>query len=386
MIQLGPHPLAHLSFSLVRSGAHVGEATYVEDSAFSVGDSTTLTLGEDKYEVVIIKADELGPGTQKVRFVSGKGRMGEPLERANNFVDTAGKDIIQYLLDQAGETLASAPPLLLTNRPKNYQLLSGIPIGIQLAKYALRIGAVWRHTKEGRILIAQDDVANRVKLSAHTLESTLFDGSLSVRMHDLDSYPRPGEWIDEYGENYRVEQIDIEAGQDSLYFTFYKTSLADTLNAHYSRGGYDTNYPCTVVSQNSDGPFGDDIGGTLEVMPDDPRIRGLGLDRIPIRCLPNMNVRVPAGVKATIQFDHSDASRPYITGFHVDSSPNSVLYVIGDASAEFVARADKVLSELESIKDAFDKHTHPTSDGPTSAPTTPLPSPSSVACSTLKVV
>lgn len=386
MIQLGTIPLASLSFSLVRSGAHVGEATYVDDKVFSAGERTTLILGEDRYEVTVSRADSLGPGTQKVRFVSGNGGMSKPLPQANNFVDTAGRDIIQYLLDQAGESLASAPPLLLTSSPRNYQLLSGIPIGVQLAKYAMRESAVWRVGLDGRVLITQDTDTTPVRLSEHTLSSTLFDGSLSVYMHELSSYPRPGQWIDEYGENYRVEQIDVEADQNTLSFTFYKSSLADTFNAQYARVGYESNYPCTIVSQNSDGPFGDDIGGTLEVMPDDPRIRGLGLDRIPIRCLPNMNVRVPAGVKATIQFDHSDASRPYITGFHVDSSPNSVLYVIGDASAEFVARADKVLSELEDIKDAFDKHTHPIPDGATSTPTTPLPSPSSVACSTLKVV
>ncbi len=50
----------------------------------------------------------------------------------------------------------------------------------------------------------------------------------------------------------------------------------------------------------------------------------------------------------------------------------------------FAALANKVLTELNSIKSAFDTHTHPAPGGTTSAPTAPMPSPGSVASSNLK--
>ena len=60
-------------------------------------------------------------------------------------------------------------------------------------------------------------------------------------------------------------------------------------------------------------------------------------------------------------------------------------------ATEFLARADRVLSELNAIKTAFDTHTHagpataPTGPiAPTGAPTSPLPSPSSPASDTVK--
>lgn len=61
------------------------------------------------------------------------------------------------------------------------------------------------------------------------------------------------------------------------------------------------------------------------------------------------------------------------------------------SATEFLARADRVLTELTSIKTAFDLHTHtgpataPTGPiAPTGAPITPLPSPSSPASDTVK--
>jgi len=60
-------------------------------------------------------------------------------------------------------------------------------------------------------------------------------------------------------------------------------------------------------------------------------------------------------------------------------------------AATFLARADRVLSELNAIKTAFDTHTHAGPEtapsgpvSPTGAPTAPLPSPSDPASDTVK--
>lgn len=54
-------------------------------------------------------------------------------------------------------------------------------------------------------------------------------------------------------------------------------------------------------------------------------------------------------------------------------------------SADFVAQATKVLTQLTNIVNAFNTHTHPAPGGATSAPTVPMPSASSVAASDVKV-
>lgn len=56
-----------------------------------------------------------------------------------------------------------------------------------------------------------------------------------------------------------------------------------------------------------------------------------------------------------------------------------------DAGAlDFVALAQKVLTELTNIVNAFNTHTHPHPYGPTSAPTAPMSTPASVAASKVK--
>ena len=63
-------------------------------------------------------------------------------------------------------------------------------------------------------------------------------------------------------------------------------------------------YPCRVVSQNS--------AGLLELTPDDSRLRGFGLQAVPIRHgLPGFTVRVPAGARVRVGFDARDPSRPF---------------------------------------------------------------------------
>jgi hypothetical protein len=58
---------------------------------------------------------------------------------------------------------------------------------------------------------------------------------------------------------------------------------------------------------------------------------------------------------------------------------------VGDSTAtDFVALAAKVLSELQSIKTAYDLHVHPAGTPNTGAPLNPLPAPSSVAATKAK--
>lgn len=67
---------------------------------------------------------------------------------------------------------------------------------------------------------------------------------------------------------------------------------------------YHALYPCTVASQASD--------GTLDLLPDDARIRGTGTSGIKIRHgLPGTTVEVGAGTRVLMGFEAGDPSRPY---------------------------------------------------------------------------
>lgn len=65
-------------------------------------------------------------------------------------------------------------------------------------------------------------------------------------------------------------------------------------------------YEATVQGQNDD--------DTVAVLPDDPSIRGDGLDKVPIRHgLPGVTVRVATGARCLLGFDNGDPKRPYVS-------------------------------------------------------------------------
>lgn len=67
---------------------------------------------------------------------------------------------------------------------------------------------------------------------------------------------------------------------------------------------YHAQYICTVQSQDAD--------GNLDLLPDDERIRGTGLSRVPIRHgIPGVTVRVLPGSRVTLAFEAGDPRRPF---------------------------------------------------------------------------
>jgi hypothetical protein len=53
---------------------------------------------------------------------------------------------------------------------------------------------------------------------------------------------------------------------------------------------------------------------TVDVLPDDPKLRGDGLQRVPIRHgLPGVTVRVAEGSRCLLGFENGDPSKPYVS-------------------------------------------------------------------------
>ncbi len=140
---------------------------------------------------------------------------------------------------------------------------------------------------------------------------------------------------------------------------------------------YSQMYPCTVNLQNAD--------GSLDVTPDDDRIKGNGFRRVGItHGIPGVTVTVPIGGQVNLYFQNADPKKPRCALWEDGSSVTTVS--VG-TSADFVALAGKVLTELQAIKTAYDTHTHAgvtTGAGVTAVPIPPLTAPSSVASTVLK--
>lgn len=85
-------------------------------------------------------------------------------------------------------------------------------------------------------------------------------------------------------------------------------------------------YPCEVKAQN---------GMTLDLLPDDLKIRGQGLSGVPLRTgVPGFTFEVPAGARVMLAFDNGDPGKPFASLF----DPNSVTSIKFADGTQAVAR------------------------------------------------
>ena len=98
---------------------------------------------------------------------------------------------------------------------------------------------------------------------------------------------------------------------------------------------YHALYPCTVASQAAD--------RTVDLIPDDTRIKGSGQSGIKIRSgVPGFTFTVPAGTRVLLGFESGDPRRPYATLW----DEGAVTETVYDGGTEDVARTGDTAGEL----------------------------------------
>lgn len=382
---------ANLSFPL--NGVWAGDVTLSSDEQFSASTGHVLRIDDVTLACSIVsKADN--EGSQLLRIVGGNGGLSYAPRLPRNMKDPNGRDIALALIKDASEEAGTIHSEFGKREFKNFQLLGSLPIGWQLGHFASQQGFIFQVNAKGRIDVKRPSKAPVRLPEDATLTETLHDGSLFYSFGSLERLPMPGETID--GQEIKTVFLSVSNSSLSLGFGFHdeylkikQSTIDNALNGSYSG---------IVVSQNHDGPD-NTLGGTLNIQPDLPMIRGGGMAAVPMRLLPGMAVRVPVGTRVTIRFDERNASKPYVDSFHLPgdftqlpSSSSEYLFTIGDPSkADFVALAELVKQNLEDIKSYVDglksdynSHTHATNGAEIETPYTGTYTISEVAASQLK--
>ncbi len=132
-------------------------------------------------------------------------------------------------------------------------------------------------------------------------------------------------------------------------FERFRQNFADIVeNLVGRRIDYTKMYPAVVVAQNSD--------GTLQVIADDPKIRGNGHNNIALRNgLPGTSVTVQQGSRVRLGFEEGKPNLPYAALWDRNAAFDEIN--LGQ-STEFVALANLVKAELDAMASTFDAHIH----------------------------
>lgn len=310
-------------------------------------------------------------GLIEARIVGGAGGLSFAPKNPRNMVKPTGLDIIKSFADDGGERVGYIVEDLSKREFANFQTFASLPIGWQLGHFLSQYGYHYYLDESGQITVQHKDNSQSVQLPEDaTLVKSTPDGSKVYSYSSLDSLPRVGDSLD--GQT--VKLITITANNTSLFLCFSFKDQQNLIKDSAIASVFNASYSATVVGQNNDGPEGT-LGGTLQLIPDDPMLRGGGMDKVPMRLLQGYAVRVPEGSRVTIRFDQKNGNKPFVDSFiqpgdysQLPTSSANNLHCFGDpAKADFVALAELVMSNfgkietmLGEIKDKYNEHTHAT--------------------------
>lgn len=289
---------------------------------------------------------------------------------AKSYTSTNLKIVLDDILTATGETLASDSDNLLSYRVPLWTRSAG-PARRAVEALAAKVGLSWRVKRSGGLWFGTHawPAADTSNLSEEEANDGLYILRDAAEIEPGTTYN--GERIREVVHSLTGTETVTEAWVRSA-----SGALAQQREQLRRETDYDRIWPAEVISQRSD--------NTLELKADDARIAGAGLDRVPIAPgAAGCKIEVPAGARCFIAFAAGDPSRPRVVGWDTETSL-TLLTISNGGSADFVALAGLVLSELQAIKAWADAHTHPTGVGPSGVPAALMTAPGSVACSKLK--
>ena len=322
--------------------------------------------------VATVSRSKVEHGRVRSFAVGGAGGLSKDLD-ARAYASASLAVPIADVMRETGETLAGASPAL-TLTVATWQRVKG-PASAALKQIAEKAGRVWRVLADGTVWIGveswSETTAKPVELDTDWSDgtATFADGI------DLDpGTTYQGHRIEQVVHTYRGKGTITEASTNSS-----SGMLDRVLDVVRRELDFVKIWRCQVVSQHAD--------GTLELLPENERIRGRGIDLVRISPgLAGAQVKVPAGAFCYLAFEGGDPSKPFVLGW--ESETGMSLTTLGSVSAaQFAARADKVDSLLSDLKNWANTHIHPTGVGPSGVASTPwqVSGPASVACSKLKV-
>jgi hypothetical protein len=268
----------------------------------------TLKLSFEGVDMVgtVLRSGVSG-GRLGARIVGGKGGISKEIG-VKNYASSAGTKISTVLADimrETGETLSSTSDTAVLGRtlPK-WERIAG-PASHALVNVLETAGAVWRVLRDGTIWVGMPTYPEA------TVDHVLIDedwvnGILTIAPEKADLEPGVtfrGQKIDEVVHRLTPESLRTEAHLTSVSSSLNRFLAGVRRSIDYSRP-----YPGRVSKQNGD--------GTLQVVPDDERVKGAGLDRVPYYVgLPGSTVKVNPGQRVLLAFEAGDPKRPFIGGW-----------------------------------------------------------------------
>lgn len=293
-------PLLSATITMPRVGAW--HADVEVDGNTALEGPVRLIVSGQEFRGTAVRSGALA-GRVRARIVGGGGGLSRELP-ARNY--TSGPTVRAIVEDMLGDTEKLSPqsdPAVLSTVLPKWQRLAGLA-SHALVALADRVEATWRVLADGTVwigretwpevnpqhdLIDEDWVGGIITIAPRA--PTLFPG-VTFRGHRIEQV------VHLFGSKLRTE----------AHLTSAQSSLDRFLQPIRRAIDYSRKWPAKVAKVNGD--------GTLQVVPDDDRVKGAGLDRVAIWTGFPGKVKPKPGTRCLVGFEGGDPSRPYAEGWN----------------------------------------------------------------------
>lgn len=256
----------------------------------------------------ILRATVIG-GRLKFRMVGGKGKLSQDVPAAHWNRPTLGT-IIRDTLAACGEILSSTvSSAVLTARVDQWKRNEG-PASRALQAICDHEGLIWRVLRDGTVWVGPEEYPT-AKVKHVLIDEDWSAGVIDIAPEAPDLLPGVtfrDQRIRYVKHSIRQNSLRSEACLETPSGLLDRFLAGIRQEVYYSRS-----YPARVIAQNAN--------GTLQLEPDDPKIRGKGLNNVPIRIgIPGFVARVSSGARVGIEFENGDPSKPKATDWDHDAS------------------------------------------------------------------
>jgi hypothetical protein len=296
-----------------RDGAWTGRLE-VDDESGRITGPVTLVIGSATFVGTVVSG-AVFQGRYVATIVGGAGGLETDLDAKYYYASTRSTAVAD-VLSGVGESLDTTEndAALLSGTVARWMRVKG-KARLALSQVAKEAGAFWRVTRAGGVAFRTEESWTTVTGSFDTIDNDPSDGEVTIAPDDTP-LARPGVTIGghkvaavhtTFGPA-GLRQVITVAGDDGQAVGATSVLAAAMKRASESALIYSQSYPSKLVLQDAD--------GSVHMTPDDERVRGQGLTKIPlVYGLPGCSAQVAPGTKARLAFDCGDASKPYCTGW-----------------------------------------------------------------------
>lgn len=329
--QLDNDPCMSCSLHLPMSGAWSAELQVARDVELTPGDQVTLYLPGATFQGSVVRAG-IFADRMRVRLTGGAADWSFPVE-LKHYRKATVDDVLADLGLEPDEPVDVDLPFWVRKHTT---------IGESVRALAELLQVNWRVNPDGSLRIRAED-PETVNPQAVEISRDAARGIVEIAPDVANVLPGC-----QVGEDL-VGDVIYEVSEDSPLRCRYYTEARGRLRGTLERlirwvmrdALYLGTYSALVVRQAAD--------GTLDVLPDDERLRAGGLQAVPIRHgLPGVEVDVPAGERVLLAFDAGDPRKPYAALWHAGQ-----VTAVRIGGTEAVALATLVEEQLVALKDAI---------------------------------